>query len=66
MAIQKDYKAIADIIKCGYTSYDNTGEDDTEGKYAIANVAINIAYYFAQNNEWFNRDAFIKACGIAD
>ena len=66
MAIQKDYKAIASIIKCGYTSYDNTGEDDTEGKYAIANIAINIAEYFASKNKWFNRDTFIRECGIAD
>lgn len=66
MAIQKDYKAIAGIIRTEYTRYDNTGEDDSEGKQAIMNVAQNTAIYFASKNKWFNRDTFISECGIAD
>jgi len=62
MATQKDYKAIAEIIRREYTRFDNTGEDDTEGKQAIANITINIANYFAGANLWFNRNMFLIAC----
>ena len=66
MAVQKDYKAIADIIRQEYTRYDNTGENDLEGKLAAAGIAANIAYYFAEKNKFFNQDTFISECGIID
>lgn len=64
MAIQKDYKAIAEIIRQEYIRFDNTGEDDSEGKQAITNIAFDIADYFASKNEWFNRNTFMDVCGI--
>jgi hypothetical protein len=66
MAIQKDYKAIAEIINHEYIRFDNTGENDFEGKHAITIIAYNMAGYFASKNKWFNRDTFINECGVAD
>lgn len=62
MAIQKDYKAIAEIIRQEYTRYDNTGEDDSEGRQAITNIALSIASYFEGANPWFNKTQFLMAC----
>jgi len=66
MAMRKDYKAIANIIQHEYTRYNNTGENDEEGKQAITNIAFNISNYFTQRDEWFNQDTFISACGIVN
>ena len=66
MAVQKDYKAIAKIIKTEYTRFDNTGENDDEGKHAITSITFNMAEYFNSRSEWFNRDTFIRACGITN
>lgn len=62
MAIQKDYKAIAGIIRQEYIRYDNTGEDDSEGKQSITDIALNIANYFEMANPWFNKTRFLMAC----
>ena len=62
MVTQKDYKAIAGIIRQEYTRFDNTGEDDSEGKQAVANIALNIANHFETANPWFNRTQFLMAC----
>ena len=66
MATQKDYKAIAGIIRQEYARFDNTGENDYEGQHAIRCVTVNIANYFASRNEWFNRNTFLDACGIEE
>ena len=62
MTPRKHYKAIAGIIKYEYIKYDNTGEDDAEGKQAITNIALNIANHFERANSWFNKTIFLMAC----
>ncbi len=64
MATRKDYKAIASIIKQEWTRFDNV-EDSVNPKGAITTIAFNIAKYFDSKNEWFNRDTFIRECGVA-
>ena len=68
MAIQKDYKAIADIIKREYIRHCadeiNTLQVNTRGRLVTSRIAMNIADYFASHNEWFNRNMFLDACGI--
>jgi len=63
---ETEYKVIASIIKSEYTRYDNTGEDGFEGKNAVAKVAFGLADFFDSYSIWFNRDKFIKACGIKE
>ncbi|KKN73085.1 hypothetical protein LCGC14_0403940 [marine sediment metagenome] len=63
MAIQKDYKAIAGIIKQEWTRFDNV-EDSIDAKGAMTTIAFNISEYFYSKNKWFNRGTFINACGI--
>lgn len=64
MFTRQHYKAIAEIIKTEYTAFDNTGEDDTEGKHATNSIAGHLAYYFGQKNPRFDRQKFLDACGI--
>lgn len=66
MATRKDYKAIAKIIKYEYIRFDNRGENDYEGKHAVICITQNICNYYAQIDEWFNRDTFLRECGIVD
>lgn len=64
MLSRKDYKAIAEIIKQEFTAFDDTGEDDYEGKHATISISKRLADYFAAENPQFNRDRFMKACGL--
>jgi hypothetical protein len=60
MAIQKDYKAIAEIIRQEYTRFNRAiemGEHQT-----VTNIALNIANYFEGANPWFNKTQFLMAC----
>lgn len=66
MAVQKDYKAIAGIIKTEFTRLDMTGHEQASGRGALTTIAFNIAEYFNSRNEWFNRDTFIRECGITN
>lgn len=61
MAIQRDYKAIASIIRQENTRFYNAGED-SEGKQVIVNIAMNVANYFEGANSWFNKTTFLMAC----
>lgn len=64
MFTRQHYKAIAEIIRFEYTAFDGTGEDDYEGKLTIRNITNNLADYFADDNPLFNRQKFLKACGL--
>lgn len=55
MVTKKDFEAVAEIISS------NRG-DGVE--YTLDMIAINLADYFAEQNPNFNRDRFIKACGL--
>lgn len=64
MAIQKDYKAIAYIIKAEYIKCNGYISADDLIKDILTNISMNMANYFASKNKWFNRDTFISECGI--
>ena len=64
MLTKKDYVAIAEIIENEYNLFDDTGEDDTEGKHATRSIAGKLADYFEQDNSRFDRERFMKACGL--
>ena len=64
MLSRKDYKAIAEIIKYEYTRYDNTCEDDTEGKATTTSIAGLLSGYFTTDNPQFNKQKFLDACGL--
>lgn len=64
MVMKKDFKAIAGIIRSEYTRYDNTGENDYEGKHATTNIGLGLVEYFAGQNPKFNRQKFLDACGL--
>lgn len=67
MATQKDYKIIANIIKQEYARHcidEIDSQINTRGRLIVTRIALSIADYFADSNLWFNRDTFMKACGI--
>jgi hypothetical protein len=64
MLTKKDFKAIADIINYEYTRFDDTSEDDVDGKIAIKDVAIRLADYLTTQNPRFDRYKFLTACGV--
>lgn len=64
MAIQKDYKAIASIIKSEYIRCDFSEHEQETRRDILTDIATNIAGYFDLRNKWFNRDTFISECGI--
>ena len=64
MLSRKDYKAIAEIIKHEFTRYDDTGEDDSEGKLTTISIAGQLAGYFTRDNPRFILNRFMKACGL--
>lgn len=57
MLTRKDYKAIAEIIKA------NTNNECAAGAY---NIGLELADYFAKDNPRFDKDKFLKACGLED
>lgn len=64
MFAEQLYEAIAGIIESEYTSFDNTPEDDTEGKLTCKAIANKLASYFETDNPNFDYNKFMKACGI--
>ena len=60
MAIQKDYKAIANIIK--ETPIDIDTDTTTTVERFRFNIAQNIANYLASRNEFFNKNTFLDTC----
>ena len=57
MLTKKDFKAIAEIIK---TSFD--GDSATE--FELPALAEHLADYLATKNPKFDREKFMKACGL--
>ena len=55
---KKDYKVIAAIIKANYSV-------STEPvKFVLRDMTDQIAQYFAEENERFDRAIFVRACGM--
>jgi len=65
MLTKKDFKAVVEIMKSEYTRYDNTGEDDGEGKDTVGCIAGKLSDYFTTQNPRFDRERFMKACGLS-
>ena len=63
MLTKKDFKAVAGIIKASIdvTIIYSTTEPNTTIK---GNIAIDLADYFATQNPRFDRNRFMKACGL--
>ena len=63
MLTKKDFKAIAEIIN-GQRKYAKifTGQHFAVGM--CADIAIELAHYFATQNPRFDRDRFMKACDL--
>ena len=62
MFTKQHYKAIAEIIK---DEKDNWGSNPTQVHIAIAEIAKDLAAYFAKDNPHFDRQKFLAACGLA-
>lgn len=61
--------AIAEIIKKEYTRFDKEyGKTGLmcilEGKLTCRSITDKLADYFASNNPNFDREKFLKACGL--
>ena len=57
---KKDYEAIAHVINNNRIDFEE-GEDG----YVVLNlVSHHLAHYMAQDNPRFNREIFLKACGV--
>ena len=63
MLMKKDFKAIAEII--GKQTELLTGDTYDYGYTdAAKHIANELAYYFATQNPCFDRERFMKACGL--
>ena len=56
---RKDYEAIAERIARSVDKYQYD-----EGKNILAELVEDLAEEFAEENSRFNRDLFVKACGL--
>lgn len=60
---KKDYELIAGVIQGGL-NYEQTFNDNEKGAKAIQSIAETLASVLATTNDRFNRDLFLKACGV--
>lgn len=60
---KKDFDLIASILK-GAHNYEATFNDNEKGARAIEGVTHTFATLLAGTNERFNRELFLKACGL--
>lgn len=61
---KKDYRLIAEVIRNQY-NYDARG-GNVSWKLAVRNVAVAMSEKLQADNPRFDRDKFLKACGISD
>ena len=64
MLIQKDFKAVAEIVEINRDSW----PDDYDNGYCDAanDIARKLADYFATDNPRFDRSRFMKACELTE
>lgn len=55
---KKHFKAIAEIIK------ENATKEKVAARLTCADVAYDLCRYFQQENPRFDREKFLKACGL--
>lgn len=61
MLTKKHFEAIAQILK-GYTKH--RADFDAPVNYLLDCLVGDFANYLEKQNEWFDRDKFLKACEI--
>ena len=67
MVSKKDFKAVAEIIKEEVTCRPDIDPILAAAAKDIGRIyAIKLANYFATQNPRFDRDKFMKACGLGD
>ena len=64
MLTQKDFKAVAEIIEKRKKL--NRGTRRTPNFLYADNLAGDLADYFATQNPRFDRERFMKACGLTE
>lgn len=64
MVTKKDFKTIAEIIAKLHPAKCKTGDFNNGENFALKNVAICLAGYFAGQNPHFDRQKFLDACGL--
>lgn len=60
---KKHYEAIADVLRNCVEAEKNMCNGVCTDK--LAYIAEHLAEYFASDNPRFNRERFLKACGVA-
>jgi len=62
---KQHYKAIANIIKARINACSTLSEQTQVAcRYSCFVIANNLSSYFQEDNPKFDRDKFLKACGI--
>ena len=61
MLTRKDFKAVAEIIE---TERDVWECKNSTARSALAQIARDLADYFATQNPRFDRQKFLNACGL--
>ena len=62
---KKDYELIAGILK-GAHNYEATFNDNEKGAKTIEAVSHTFAMMLETTNPRFNREMFLKACGVSN
>ena len=66
MTTRKDYKAIANILNY-HIRYNANADGNEDGSLDVCEaITEELANYFAADNPHFNREKFLKACGVGD
>ena len=63
MLTKKDFEAVAEIIAEDYACYNGPGGAGICGD-VLADISDKLADYFATQNPRFDRERFMKACGL--
>lgn len=59
---RKDYELIAKALKTQIEISRTYNEED--GEFAVTNIAFDLVTDLAKDNPRFDRDRFLKACGV--
>jgi hypothetical protein len=64
---KKHFKAIAEMIekRTGRVIYKAFGDEVYDGYHIACELIYDLADYFQEQNPNFNRDKFLKACGVS-
>lgn len=66
MFTKQHYKPIADILSY-HVKYNANADSNEDGSLDVCiDITNELADYFATDNSEFNKDKFLKACGVSD